>query len=256
MTDGKSVVMDFESRPKLNHKGIVCNNINGTWSVKCVTRGDSHTNTEMADMVCFSLGFSGYVFFNLSRVDENGEIQTRRPPVQERNEYYREFLPAFMTRQPANFGRHIYKRSIDEVNLHQAIRAHEIFVEAPQKSCSAVYLECVPHSYVPPEEPDNAPVDQTTVNPEPITSPPTTAVAHTIEPIHPLNMNTTISPIEPNHSNHSRPAGNETELRIIEDNFRAPWLASIFIDGDFKCIGVLLDRQWIIVENNCVDEVK
>lgn len=249
--------MDIESRPKLNHKGIVCSNKNGTWSVQCIRRGDNKANTEMASIVCFSLGFSGYNFFNISRVDVNGEIQTRRPPVQARNDYYREFLP-WKTRQTVNFGRGLFKRSIERVvNL-----PHEIVVSATSNQCNTLYLECVPHSNIPPEESGSTPTGQTTVNPEPL---PTTLPSppedvnnndHTTEPIQPPNMKTTNSPIEPDLSHHDRPAGNETEPRIIENNFSAPWIASIYIDGDLACIGVLLDRQWVIVENSCVDSVE
>lgn len=245
--------MDHEFRPRLHHKGIVCENNHGNWSVKCVRRGSQHENTQLAELVCFSLGFSGYTFFNVSRVDDKGEIQRARDPHvgQVRNDYYQSYLPN--ARQAGSFGRAIYKRSTSVIDQMQP---HEIIVGAPSKSCSALYLECVPHSHVPIDDNNsNTTTEHPAINPEPTTeninhqtTEPSTSVHPSKDPEHEI---TTITPIEPNNEHE-----NATELRIIEDNFKAPWLASIYIDGDLKCIGVLLDRQWVLVENSCVEDAE
>lgn len=246
--------MDNELRPKLSHKGIVCENMNGNWSVKCVRRGNQSGNTELAGLICFKLGFSGYNFFNVSRVNEKGEIQRSDPPVQQRNDYYKDYLPN--SRRGGSFGRAIYKRSVDTIDSHHNIQSQEIIVGAPSKLCNSLYLECVPHSHVPIDDVDPPTTEHTTTIPEPIV-PPTDDVNHhhiTTVPsiiVHPStdaeHESTTIIPDE---------RANKTEPRIIEDNFKAPWLVSIYIDGDLMCIGVLLDRQWILVENSCVESAE
>lgn len=249
MTDGKTILLDSELRPKLHHKGIVCENTNGNWSVKCVRRGDQIGNTHLANVICFSLGFSGHTFFNISRVDEKGEIHRRDPPEPARNAYYQDFMPN--ARQAGNFGR--FKRSVDTIDLHQHIQSHEIIVGAPPTLCNAIYLECVPHSVVPIDD-NNSTTDHTTTEPttpiQPTTlpsSPPSSSVHPPIDPEH-ENEHTTIQP-----DRSSDEHANSTEPRVFEDNFSAPWLASIYIDGDLMCLGVLLDRQWILVENSCVE---
>lgn len=251
--------MDVDLRPKLNHKGIVCVNEEGKWSVKCVRRGDQTTNTELAGVICFSLGFSGYNFFNVSRVDENGGIQRRNPPGAERNAYYQVYLPN--ARQTGSFGRTMYKRSVDAIDLHHQIRSHEIIIGAPQKQCNALYLECVPHSHIPTDDNETPTVEHTTTIPEPIGPPLDDENHHTTVPstnlhpsIDPDHEHTTILPIEPDHLPVEHE--NTTELRIIEDNFSAPWLASIYIDGDLTCIGILLDRQWVLVDSSCVESAE
>lgn len=245
LTDGKTILIDSELRPKLNHKGIVCENTQGNWSVKCVRRRDQSGNTELADIICFSLGFSGQTFFNISRVDENGEIQRRDPPEQERNAYYQDFLPN--ARQAGGFGR--FKRNADTIDAHQHTRSHEIIVGAPPKVCFGIYLECIPHSTV------TGGVNPTTEHPttEPTTPkpPPSTSVHPPIDPEHEHELTT----IEPDHLPKGE-NGNATEPVIFEDNFSAPWLASIYIDGDLMCIGVLLDRQWVLVESSCVESAE
>lgn len=253
LTDGKTILMDNDLRPNLNHKGIVCENKEGNWSVKCVRRGDLNANTELAGLICFSLGFSGFNFFNVSRVDEKGEILRRDPPGPPRNAYYQEYLTN--TRQAGSFGRSIYKRSIDTIDSHHHIRSHEVIVAAPPKTCHALYLECVPHSHVPIDEPTT---EHTTTIPEPsvpsnqdhrqTTTVPSTNVHASTDPEHEPTTGSSIVPDDEH--------GNATEPRVIEDNFKAPWLASIYIDGDLMCIGVLLDRQWILVDNNCVESAE
>lgn len=243
--------MDIELRPTLNHKGIVCVNNGGKWSVECVQH-DTNKNTERAGLVCFSLGFSGYNFFNVSRVDENGNIQRRHQPSQERNAYYQDYLQ-WTERQAGNFGHGIYKRSVHTNDLHHQIESHEIIVGAPMEQCNALYLECVPHSHIPTDDPEPPSIDHTTIIPEP--NPPSPDG---------LNHQTTVPNAEPEHATNSPleptilPAEHEnaTKPRIIEDNFRAPWIASVYVDGDLICIGVLLDRQWVLVENSCVESVE
>lgn len=235
--------MDIELRPKLSHKGIVCENVGGNWSVKCVRRRDQSGNTELASIICLSLGFSGHTFFNISRVDENGEIQRRDQTGPGRNAYYQDYLP----NSRGNFAR--YKRSVDTIDSHQLIRSHEIRVGAPPKTCNAIYLECVAHSAIPAGDGgDDLPTtEHATIEPiTPIPVPPPNTSDH--PPIDPEHEHTTI---EPNHLPDDE-HGNSTGPGIFEDNFSAPWLASIYIDGDLMCIGVLLDRQWVLVENSCV----
>lgn len=236
LTDGKTVLIDLDSRPKLSHKGIVCENVNGVWSVKCVTRRAERKDKDTIGEVCFSLGFTGYSFHNLSRVDENGEIITKRPPI-ERNNLYLQHLAA----------RRFNKRSISSKDLHhqkhtdniekqiQSERFEEV-VGAPQQ-CLALYLECVPHSVVPIIEiqPTEAPPIETT-----------TEVKRTNEPILP---NLTEAPEAPEEKT------NETETQINQD-FHAPWIGSVFVDGNLSCLCVLLDRSWVLVDNKCVDGVE
>lgn len=176
-----------------------------------------------------------------------------------RNPYYIDYLPGNL--RTGSFGRAIYRRSIDIKNLHNQTKSHEIVIGAPSQSCNALYLECVPHSHIPTDETSPSTIDHTTTIPEPNVSPPDDVHQQTTVPstnFHPStdanHAHTTSSPIEPNTPPTDH--GNATKPRIIENNFKAPWIASIYIDGDLSCIGVLLDRQWVLVESGCVESAE
>ncbi|XP_072940091.1 serine protease ndl [Epargyreus clarus] len=58
-----------------------------------------------------------------------------------------------------------------------------------------------------------------------------------------------------------------TDFDIEQQNIRSsktavdsmkmwPWIAKIFVDGDYKCTGVLLDVSWVLISNSCLRDVK
>lgn len=258
LTDGKSVLIDLDLRPKLRHKGIVCENKNGIWSVKCVKRNEVRANKELIGQVCFSLGFSGYSFHNLTRVDENGEIVTRRPLGQNRNNQWNAPNARHgWDSSSLNSRRFLYKRSIPSIDSDRhsqqnaETRFEEIVVGAPEQ-CLALYLECVPHSFVPiiEPQPDEAfPGEVTTESPKPVGPPnnhPATPQPNDATSTEPVQLDPTELP----------EIKNETETQIIKNNFNAPWLGSIYVDGNLSCIGVLLDPHWVLVDNSCVEGVE
>lgn len=44
-------------------------------------------------------------------------------------------------------------------------------------------------------------------------------------------------------------AGNE--MYNAEENFHWPWLADIYVNGQLWCLGVLLNKQWVLVHETC-----
>lgn len=166
--------------------------------------------------------------------------------------YYIKYLPGNL--KSGDFGRGVYKRSIDTNHLHNQTRSDEIIIGAPSEFCNALYLECVPHSHLPTDDSEPSTIDHTTTIPEPNASSSDDVHHQTTVPSTSNDADdhahTTNLPIEP--VDH----GNATELRIIENNFKAPWIVSIYIDGDLTCIGVLLDRQWVLVESGCVESAE
>lgn len=233
--------MDVELRPRLNHKGVVCTNKNGKWSVECVTHLSAPKRRALAGIVCFSLGFSEPTIFNATKVNENGEILDRHRPSHGRNAYYHDYLHG-LERQ---YGHGIYKRSADTNHTQEIIT-----IETPNKECKALYLECTAHSHILTDDSVSpAPINPTTVIPEPITSQPDVVTTVPTTDLHPEHAHTT-------NATNSPQIPDTTTLSVIEDNFNAPWTASVYIDGNLACIGVLLDRQWVLVENSCVESIE
>lgn len=297
MTDGKTVLIDADLRPEMNHKGILCENSKGVWSVKCVNRQPIR-NRELAGQICTLLGFSGYSFHNVSRVDENGQIKLR-PGSIARN------APDFTSFAKHSWDHRRFKRTPKlkiptDLKKNRNANMEEI-VGAPQE-CLAMYVECVPHSTLPidtlPDEkpppkvtteiplpeppaqpiapipveptkptPPADPIEPTTVGPtEPTTFGPIEPTQ--VEPAHPIPVKPAENPpqpnpIEPEIQPDKTPTvivhfeeKNNTNVHVIDDNFNAPWAASVFIDGDLACIGILLDRYWALVQSSCVEKAE
>lgn len=233
------VLIDLDSRPKLLNRGIVCENINGVWSVKCISREDEHKVKEIIGEVCFSLGFSGYSFHNLTRTDENGEIVTK-PPSIERHSFYSDFRSSLWNSKDLN-SRRLLKRSIPSNDSISPINDNARFEEivGASEQCVAVFLECIPHSVLPIIETKPSITPLIDVNPDNLKP-----IDHRDKPMnHIEELFTTEIPEDLN-------------VPKLTKDFHAPWLGSVLIDGSLQCIGVLLDRQWVIVDNTCVKDVE
>lgn len=112
------------------------------------------------------------------------------------------------------------------------------------KACIALYVECVPHS-------SNMPY---AVNP--ISKPSHRVIKEPELPILPLK------PIfQPDKIPSIIAAFNNTIYKPIkqptmEESVHWPWSASIYVEGKLVCVGVLLDRYWVITESSCLSLVR
>lgn len=47
---------------------------------------------------------------------------------------------------------------------------------------------------------------------------------------------------------------NQNALSLeLQDLYLWPWVAKIHAEGNYKCLGVLIDVSWILIENNCLN---
>lgn len=280
LTDGKEVLLDADLRPNLRHKGILCENSQGVWSVRCVNRLQHRKNSELAGQTCTMLGFSGYSSHNVLMVDENGDPK-RKPPAPKEKADFRQFGRHSWDRLGSPPHRYLFKRSIDSPPAEGNANRFTELVGAPRHQCFALYVECVPHSLIPIIVPDPNNIDETTTLP-PVeittqkkpqeTSTHTSVETTTKDPIEittekpkpkPEEPKKPVKPIEPVIQIDDKPTivvpfepENDTITEVITNNFSAPWTASIFIDGELTCIGVLLGQNWVLVERSCVENVK
>lgn len=258
LTDGKAVLMDANLQPTLNYKGILCENSRGDWSIKCVDRAHVRKNMELAGQTCTLLGFSGYSSHNVLMVDEIGA--PKRKPFERVD--VRQFGLRSWDRMIPN--RYIFKRSVDN---HPVSDASTVLLAALPKHCFGLQIECVPHTIIPietvvPPEPTEKPQPvTTTVKPiDPTTIPPPIEVTTTPSKLKPPPQ--PVNPINPTHQKDKPTVivpfvpENETDIEFITNNFAAPWTASVYIDGDLACIGVLLGQYWVLAERSCVENVK
>lgn len=226
LTDGTKVLIEADLKPSLQRKGIVVENKNGVWSVMCLRRIGSHGNgDELAGQICTMIGFTGYVYHNFSRVTEDGQIKQRG-----QNKLLLDYLfqdgPSMRS-----------KRSTDEGNGNIEVML------TTEKNCMGLYIECTPYSKIPIDKPPPTVITSTTTTTSTIRTPvvpseiPDIITTTTTEQIDVI-FNKTI------------------EAFNVFNNISAPWVASIFIDGNAACIGILVDKHWLIADINCVNETK
>lgn len=43
---------------------------------------------------------------------------------------------------------------------------------------------------------------------------------------------------------------------LLEEVLHWPWSASIYVEGKLVCVGVLVDRYWVITESSCLSLVR
>lgn len=134
-----------------------------------------------------------------------------------------------------------YYRAIIENNEHPEKHFKEIIVN--KNDCMGLYIECVPHSsgpsasygatdsFIPTTHKHNTPI----IPLEPTFQP-------NKKPFIMVNFNKTL------HTN--KPISHD-----LDEQPQWPWSASIFIDGKLVCIGILLDKYWVLTESSCLSLV-
>lgn len=244
------MLIDVNLRPNLNHKGIVSKNLNGVWNVVCVERLETNPKgAEMAGEICSMLGFSGYSFFNVTPVTTGGFKGTGRhnaTTAQKQQRFYRHEFTYFD--QPM---RYLRKRHNDPNDFWSVVTSdmsngiHFSEMVGVPRQCLGFYIECVPHAVLPVVIPLP---DGIRPHPHKHTPPkPMDAVKPIIPVVQPHKAPTVIVPPD------TTPKVPSFEAREDE---HFPWSASIYINGQFACNGILFDRIWIGVEGSCVASVK
>lgn len=262
------MLLDADLRPDLSHKGLVSQNTNGTWQLTCFRRVEiNRRGAEIAGEICSILGFSGYSFFNVTRV-AGGAINPRESSNEESDAVH------FTKHVHSDFDSDLHFRSKRETDFNGIVEVdkrngiyYEQFVSAP-RSCPGLYLECVPHAKIPVQHlrPDGiepgtlAPIPESTTlisvatTEDPVTSAP-------LPPLPPLTEAPTEVPVaqssteEPSTRAPDRKSatGLSNATQLGDENFA--WNSIIFINGEMACSGILLSAFWILARAECLDEI-
>lgn len=241
-------------RPDLNHRGIVCENKNGEWHVKCVRRPEiNRRGAEIAGEICSLLGFSGYSFFNVTPVGP--AVINPRQTLDEDIESVQ-----FPRISHHDFDHHLHLRKKREINSNVFKKIdgksgiyYEEFVSAPNR-CPGLYIECIPHAKI--HNKNQRPDDIKPLPPATLPAPTTEEIneettipnEETTVPIPkkspPVRKTTTVAP-EPVHTIE--------KLELNEENLA--WNVILFINGEIACSGILLDRFWLLAHKDCLSRV-
>lgn len=223
LTDGQSVHLGADNRPVLNYKGFVTQNTNGVWSILCDEAINFDTKgAETSGFVCIGLGFKGYRFFNKTTLSTS-KLDITRTTRQNFKQIWDKFeLDEFRVRQTNKA-----KKLLETSNYWAD---HEPIVGAPNGECRALYVECVPFATQQLIE-IISPEDQTKL-----------LDLHPL--IHPQKKPFVIV----------EPAKEDKNTAAV--NVRFPWMAEVYVNGQMRGIGILLEHYWVLTTTLAMESVE
>ena len=248
--------MDFNKRPLLQSAGIFSRNVNGIWRTVCTheTTFNEHNARTVAD-VCNLLGFNGFNFYNTSKLTEDKEIVPISPELQAtKSRFDMEVLSVIGD----NFN---YSHIKNVLLKNLTSNSRSIRIERSREDCSSLYIEC------------NAKLNRT--------QPLKTLSAGKQKP----QQQTKLQPIKPVIETHNIPnvfikpqmslivkpkmedildkldkvIDKKKNISILVNHklhdgieeLHWPWLVDVFANGKLWCLGVLMDKYWIMVHESC-----
>lgn len=265
LSNGTIIITDINARPELQENGIVCRNTNGTWNILCDHDGNLEKNAaQTAGQVCNVLGFSGYAKYDITTIPGTRDTQARNVihstafnnlhHVRNQDDIsfrFRRNFDSSSSRVSYNdlrqgdakgAGHHPSNHHRDHSGHghHHAHRQQQTEIVHHEVTCRALFVFCTPH----------ANTNTTTHN----------TLPHHARPHAPLDP--LVPDIIPNripavqvHRNRTTPIRNETAA-VTRTDEHWPWIASIYVNGDFKCLGVLLDRHWVLADETCINKTR
>lgn len=219
--------LDADNRPVLNYRGYVTQNTNGVWSVLCDDRIDFDIKgAEYAGFVCINLGLKGYRAFNktelhTSRLDVSRQIRQSYKHIRDELE---------MDEMRSRKMEHQHGQSNQKTILFQSDwQEYEPIVGTGHDMCRALYVECVPFS-------TGQPVEQ-------IDTEDKTKILDFHPQIHPAKKPVVV--VEPPVERFESPV-----------YIRFPWIAEIYVNGQMKGCGILLEHYWVLTTSLALDSIE
>lgn len=194
-----------------------------------------------AVQICSILGFSGYKFHNVTQIPKikvHPHVEHSAPKPS----------PSILPEHPQVMSHiSVWRRDVSATlaiarDEHPESAFEEIVGNI--QSCFAYYIECVPSptqgidpALVVPvaDKPSSSPADK----PEPA-----------LEPI--IQPHETPSVVVEYNATHS----GDTPVILVTEEQHWPWGASVYTNGRLVCVGVVIDRFWVLTEKGCMDLVR
>ncbi|EDV41196.1 uncharacterized protein Dana_GF10896 [Drosophila ananassae] len=259
LTNGHDVHFHVHQQPKFSSVGIFSRNAHGVWRVVCAHETGYHEHqANTADAVCALLGFKGAHYFNSTEFVSQQEMHPITPE-----------LKSGRTRLAS----HIHSMVGDNIQLteNEIIMPELGHPSAPRPEkdrllptkCLGIYVECNPYSNkttplktlsagqaVKPKLKDEVPVLLPTIE------------THNRPNVHfkpqlPATVVNKKDEILDRLDSLIKSKKNKTllvneELHEAIEELHWPWLADVYSNGDLWCIGVLIDKHWLLVHESCM----
>lgn len=262
MTNGHDVHFDVHQQPKFSSTGIFSRNGHGVWRVVCAHETGYHEHqAKTADAVCALLGFNGAHYFNSSEFVTQQEMQPITPELKGgRNRMAAQIHS--MVGDNVQFTEN--EVIIPELGHPSASRPEKDRL-LPRK-CVGIYVECNPYSnkttplktFSAGQVVKEKPIEQV-----PVLSP--TIETHNTPNVHfkpqiPAMVVNKKDEILDRLDKLIKSKKNKTilvneQLHEAIEELHWPWLADVYMNGDLWCIGVLIDKHWVMVHESCLSGI-
>lgn len=248
--------MDSNKRPALESSGIFSRNINGVWRTVCTHETSfSENNDKTAVEICALLGFKGFKFYETTeQTKHHDHIVPISPEIHRKSRFNEEVLA--VVRDNLHFS---HVKNIKVKDLKTNLRS--IRIEQTKESCLGLYVECNAKSNrtepiktisAGPQKSQSEsnishikPVVQTHNKPNVFVEPhvPTKVVAKKKEVLDKLDK------VIETKNNISILV--DTNLHHVIEELHWPWIVDVYANGKLWCLGVLMDKHWIMVHETC-----
>nr|NP_523947.2 nudel [Drosophila melanogaster]P98159.2 RecName: Full=Serine protease nudel; Flags: Precursor [Drosophila melanogaster]AAF50656.1 nudel [Drosophila melanogaster] len=262
LTNGHDVHFDVHQQPKFSSTGIFSRNGHGVWRVVCAHETGYHEHqAKTADAVCALLGFNGAHYFNSSEFVTQHEMQPITPELKGgRNRMSAQIHS--MVGDNVQFTEN--EVIIPELGHPSASRPEKDRL-LPRK-CVGIYVECNPYSnkttplktFSAGQVVKEKPIEQV-----PVLSP--TIETHNTPNVHfkpqiPAMVVNKKDEILDRLDKLIKSKKNKTilvneQLHEAIEELHWPWLADVYMNGDLWCIGVLIDKHWVMVHESCLSGI-
>ncbi|XP_017028686.1 serine protease nudel [Drosophila kikkawai] len=257
LTNGHDVHFDVHQQPKFSSAGIFSRNGHGVWRVVCAHETGYHEHqAHTADAVCALLGFKGAHYFNSSAFVNQQEMHPITPELKNsRNFAQLRSMVADNIQMTEN------EIIIPELGHPSASRPEKDRL-LPNK-CLGIYVECNPLANkttplktlsagqaIIPKPKEQVPLLLPTIETH---SRPNVHFKPQIPPVVVKKKDEILDRLETliKSKKNTTLLVNEQLHEAIEE-LHWPWLADVYLNSELWCIGVLIDKHWLLVHESCL----
>ncbi|XP_060656762.1 serine protease nudel [Drosophila nasuta] len=255
LTNGHDVHYDAHQQPKFSNVGIFSKNAHGLWRVVCAHETGFHQHqAETADSVCALLGFHGAHYFNSTEFVSQKEMHPITPELSKKSDLRSEL------RTHLNDNLHFSSAELQRVLPRQDKDAIH------SEKCLGIYVECNARSNT--TKPIKTFSAGQAVKQQPTENVP--ALLPTIETHNKPNVH--FKPQLPAQMVNKKDEimdrldilikSKKNKTLLVQDQLHEaieelhwPWLADVYANGELWCLGVLLDKHWLLVHDSCLSGI-
>uniref|UniRef100_A0A1A9W4A8 Peptidase S1 domain-containing protein n=1 Tax=Glossina brevipalpis TaxID=37001 RepID=A0A1A9W4A8_9MUSC len=263
LTDGTEVVLDRNKQPTLKSSGVVTENSQGIWRPLCLrdnVRNESNVE-KTAHEVCLKLGFQEFKSYNAIKLEQLNYNVPISPEIG-LTTYFSEDVQGVTADN--YYLNHVQDKYAKKIPQQQSSKKLERILK-PSVECLTLYLDChAKYGKIEPLKTKSAGIEKPIRRPlfreydfKPI------LIKHErpnvfLKPQVPIMevrkkaelMDKLRNIIETKSRDDLNIMVNDKLHEAVEE-LHWPWLVDIYANGKLWCLGILLEKNWVIVHETC-----